>query len=729
MIAFAMKSEGQGLAQSATSGPTSSAARRRIDAWLRLSADGRVTVLTGKSEFGQGIRTALIQIVAEELDVPLEAVTVACPDTDLSPSEGDTSRSFSIIESGSAVRQAAAQARSFLLSLASRELRVDEGQLTVRDGVISDGSRHLSYADLVINKRIDQEVTGHAPTKDPLRSRFVGKSVPRVDIPAKVTGGVAYVQDLRLDGLVHARVIRPPIDRPDIVLEGLDVAGAIRLPGVIRVVQNGHFVGVIAHREEHAIVAAEALRQSIRWNLPELPALTQLEEYLRSASCVSSVIRDDGAVSEALATAKHVINASYFVPFQSHGSIGPSCAVAHVEGETLTVWCSTQSIFGLRKDVASFFRMSEEHVRVIHMEGAGCYGQNGADDAAMDACLLAREVPGRPVRVQWRRQDEFAWEAKAPPMSMDITAGSTDGKIVAFDYEYWTGPNVSRYGSNGSSTALPAWHVREPAKPFFLQGAGSNLSRVLANAPGFYSFPGKRIRQHVSTQFVPLRCGEMRGVSAFGHYFAIQATIDELAAQEAIDPIQFTLDFTDDKRMRRVIEAVAEASHWVRGPAPSGHGQGFSSFFYDRPNSRGACVVNVSVDQSTGQVKVTRVTAAFDVGRIINPDGVRNQMEGGIIQAISRTLCEEVRFEGQAVSTLDWGAYPILTFADIPDIEVILIDQPEEPSGGAGETQAPIIPGAIACGIFDALGVRLRRIPFLPERVKEALAARATVSA
>jgi CO/xanthine dehydrogenase Mo-binding subunit len=278
----------------------------------------------------------------------------------------------------------------------------------------------------------------------------------------------------------------------------------------------------------------------------------------------------------------------------------------------------------------------------------------------------------------------------------------------------------------GTSTAIGAWHTRAPAKPFFLQGAGSNLSRVLANAKGFYNFPGKRIRQHVATQFVPLRCGEMRGVSAFGHYFAIQATIDELAALEAIDPIQYTLSFTDDTRMRRVIEAVAEASGWVRGPAPSGHGQGFSSFFYDRPNSRGACVVNVDVDRGTGVVKVKRVTAAFDLGRIVNPDGARNQMEGGIIQAISRTLREEVRFQDQSVATLDWGAYPILTFTDIPDIEVILIDQPHEPSGGAGETQTPVIPGAIACAIFDAVGVRLRRIPFLPQRVTAALAAGVT---
>jgi len=713
---------------SATNLPGSLAHNPGLDSWLRISASGEVTIFTGKVEIGQGIKTALMQIAADELDVFIGRVAIVTADTARTPGEGVTSRSFSIIESGNALRLVAAQARSLLLSNAAEKLAAPIERLRVADGtVVSEAGRTITrYWDLLGDNEFKQQATGQAQPKNPKDYRYVGKSVPRVDLPAKIMGKPSYLHDLRLDGLLHARILRPLIDRADIAIESIDVKRAAKMPGVVKIVRNGNFVGIIAEREEQAINARNVLKEDTRWRLPLLPSGDDLKAHLIALPAKDRVLRDDGDVPAALAAAKHVVEAEYFVPYQSHASIGPSCAVAHLRGDDLTIWTQSQGIFELRRDIAGVVGKPEAKVRLVHMEGAGCYGQNGADDAALDAALLALEVPGQPVRVQWMRDDEFAWEPKGPAMAISVKAGADgDGNIVAWDYEYWSPPHVARYGKSGTSVALAAAHLERPAAPFFVPGAAADVfARVVAGGDGFYEFSKKRIVQHAAAQFAPLRSGELRGVAGFQHSFAIETMLDELAGKCGVDPVAFRLRFVRDKRMREVIEAASAKAGWRPKVAHSGSGQGrgFSHFFYDKPDSRAAAIVDVDVDRTSGAVKVKRVVAAFDLGRVINPDGARNQMEGGIIQALSRTLKEEVRFGNSVVQSVDWNEYPIMDFSEVPDIDVVLLDRPDEESGGAGETQTPVIPGALANAIFDAVGVRLREMPFTPARVRQALA-------
>jgi CO/xanthine dehydrogenase Mo-binding subunit len=685
-----------------------------------------VTVLTGKVEIGQGIKTALAQIAADELDVALQRVKVITADTATTPDEATTSRSHSIIESGAALRAAAAQARAFLLAKAAERLRAPVAALGVNDGVIgaTTGGEEITYWSIIGDNKFNQLVSGSAPTKDPAAYKLVGKSIPRIDIPGKVTGAASFVQDLRLPGMLHGRVLRPPIDRADAKLISIDTRRAATMPGVVKVVQDGRFVGLIAEREEQAIRALEALRQDCRWELASLPPQAQLKDLLPRLPAKDRILRDDGKAADALAKAAHRVEATYFVPFQSHAPMAPSCAVAQVVDGALTIWTHSQNVFALRTDLAQALGKPERELRLIHVEGAGCFGQNGADDVPLDAAVLALAVPGRPVRVQWMRQDEFAWAPKGPAMVMRVKAGAdADGNITAFDYEYWTGPHVSRYGKQGKSVAIGAWYLEKPAAPFFLQGPGADVvSRALAGADAFYGFPNKRVVEHVTELFSPLRTGELRGVAGLPHAFAVQSMLDELAAKAGIDPIEFRLRFIKDARMRAVVDAVTKRAGWTAGRSPSGAGRGFSSFYYDRPLARAAAVAEVEVDKASGRAKVKRVVAAFDVGQIINPDGLRNQMEGGIIQAISRTLVEEVTYADGKVTSLDWASYPVLSFMDVPDIDIVLLDRPNERPGGAGETQTPIIPGAIANAIYDAVGVRLRELPFTPERIRAALA-------
>jgi CO/xanthine dehydrogenase Mo-binding subunit len=698
----------------------------QLDSWIKIGGAGDVTVLTGKVEIGQGIKTALMQIVADELDVDLQRIRVVTADTEQTPDESTTSRSHSIIESGGALRAAAAQARAFLLAKAAERLRIPVDALSVSDGTISPaaGGETVTYWSIIGDNNFNQAITGNVKAKDPAAYKYVGKSIARVDIPGKVTGAPAFVQDLRLPGMLHGRIVRPPIDRADVKLASSDTKRAAAMPGVVKVVQDGRFLGVIAAREEQAIAAADALRQDTKWDLPVLPPQAQLKEQLPTLPAKDRVLRNEGNVAEALAQAQHRVEATYFVPFQSHGSIGPSCAVAQVVDGTLTVWTHSQAVFSLRTDLANVLGKPEKDVHLIHMEGSACYGQNGADDVPLDAAVLALAVPGRPVRVQWMRADEFAWAPKGPAMLIRIKAGAdAQGNITAWDHEYWTGPHVSRYGKQGKSVAIGAWYLEKPATPFFIQGAGSDVvARAVAGADTFYGFPNRHVVEHVTELFSPLRSGELRGVAGLPHAFAVQSMLDELAAKAAIDPVEFRLRFIKDARMRAVIEAAAKAAGWTRGAAPSGKGRGLSTFYYDRPFARAACVAEVEADKTSGRVKVKRVVAAFDVGQIVNPDGVRNQLEGGIIQTLSRTMVEEVTYAGGKVTSLDWGSYPMMGLMDLPEVEIVLIDRPTERSGGAGETSVPIIPGAIANAIYDAIGVRVRDMPFTPERVRAALA-------
>jgi len=700
-----------------------------VDAWIRIGADGMVTIFTGKIEMGQGIRTALLQIAADELDLSLSHMRIAEPDTASSPDEGDTSRSHSIIESGGALRAAAAYARVFLLDKASQRLGEPVDDLHVVGGVVfsRDKTKQVSYGELIGNERFERAVVPDVPTKHPSQFRYVGRPVQRIDIPAKVSGGPSYVQDLRLPGMVHGRICRPYSDHSNIKLISVDEAKVLAMPGVIKVVRNGGFLGVIAEREEQAISAVNALRAHAQWETPKLPPRADLSNYLSSMPSKRTVLRDDAEVSATLDAAAHVVEGTYLIPFHSHASIGPSCAVAHREGDGLTIWTHSQGIFGLRNDLAQVLGHPKEKMRVIHMEGSGCYGQNGADDVALDAALLALAVPGRPVRVQWMRQDEFAWEPKGPAMLVKIRAAANDkGDLVAWEHEYWSGPQVTRYGGDGATVALAGWHIAKPPakKPFYIQGAAEDLIvRAMAADSNVYEFPNKRLIEHVTEQFSPLRTGELRGVSAYGHALAEQATFDLLASKAGLDPIDFRLRFVQDARMREVIESVVQMSAWRNRTKADGRGLGFSFFYYDKPFSRSAAVADLTVDEESGEITVHKLYVSVDVGQVINPDGLRNQIEGGVIQALSRTLKEEVRFDGNAISSVHWGTYPILTFTEIPDIEVKIIERMQERPGGAGEVQTAIVPAAVANAVYDAVGARLYQVPFTAARVKEAIRA------
>jgi CO/xanthine dehydrogenase Mo-binding subunit len=601
---------------------------------------------------------------------------------------------------------------------------VPTDKLSVNDGVISAeaSSGTVKYWELIEPDSSTYLVSGKAPLKDPKNYKIIGKSIPRLDLPGKIMGRASYVHDYRPPNVLHARVVRPRADQPNIELVSVNTEEVLRMAGVTKVVRNGRFLAVVAEREEQAIDAAIALHDRVQWRLPILPKQPELKSYLKALPAKSKTLRND-PVDPALESAAHTIEQFYFVPFQSHASIGPSCAVAQDDGGFLTVWTHSQSVFELRKDIADLISRAEDRIRVLHLEGSGCYGQNGADDVAVDAALIAIEIPGKSVRVQWTRQDEFACSPKGPAMLSRIKAGiNTEGNIIAWDYEYWTGPDISRYGQGGTSAAIGGWHIEKAARPYFLQGAASNVeTRVLADeAVGVYDFLNKRITEHATVQFSPLRSGEIRSVSAFSQSFAIQSMIDELAVLARVDPVEYRLRFVKDQRLRNVIEAVARAANWKPSVGPTGTGRGFSYFFYDRPGARAAAVVEVEVDPEIGNVRVKRVIAGFDLGCVINPDGVRNQMEGGIIQAISRTLKEEVRFDEAGITSLDWDTYPILDFTQVPSVEILLLGHLDQPSGGAGEAQTPLIPGAIANAIFDAVGARVRELPFTPERVKNA---------
>jgi nicotinate dehydrogenase subunit B len=692
---------------------------RKLDAWIRINADGTATVCSGKVELGQGILTALRQIAAEELDLPLSRITMISGDTGRTPNEGQTAGSQSIENSGTALRMAGAEVRAILLDLAAKRLGVAADQLSVADGTIaaSDG-RKVGYGDLVATLDLNREATAKTPPKPPASHKIVGKSVPRFDIPAKVTGGVAYVQDLRLPGMVHGRVVRPP--RYGAKLDSVDGAAAKAIPGVIAVVRDGSFLGVVAEREEQAIKAREALRAGAKWTPgPELPDPAHIFDVIKSLPSKDATI---GVKQGTVPADARVLEAVYTKPYMSHGSIGPSCSVAELKDDKLTVWTHSQGVFPLRSELVKALKLPAASIRCIHAEGSGCYGHNGADDVALDAALLARAVPGRPVRLQWMRDDEFGWEPYGPAMVMRAKAAlGSDGKVADWEYEVWSNTHSTRPESTSGTNVLAAWYLAEPQKmgpptsPPQPAGGGDR------NAIPLYDFPSQRVVHHF-VQDMPIRVSALRTLGAYANVFALESFIDELAAAAGADPVAFRLAHLKDPRGRAVIEAVAKNSGWKpgeKGDGTRGRGIGFAK--YKNLACYVAVVAEVEVDRSSGAVRVPRAWAAVDSGLIINPDGLTNQMEGGIIQSVSWTLKEEVRFDKNAILTRDWASYPILTMPEVPKVEIELINRPNERPLGSGEgSQGPAV-AAVVNAFANATGKRIRDLPLHPARVKSAL--------
>jgi nicotinate dehydrogenase subunit B len=692
--------------------PSWVSASANLDDWIAIEPDGTVIAYSGKVETGTGVRTALTQIVAEELDVPLDRVQLVMGDTGRAPDEGYTAGSMTVRMSGGQLRIAAAEARLALMEAAANRLGVSMEQLEARDGVIAVNDapqQSISYGSLQGGRLFARQMSGTAPLKRPQEYRIVGADVRRVDLVGKFTGAPSFVHDLRLPGMLHGRVVRSR--RPGARVLAVDTS-AIRDAQVIR---KGNFIAVLAEREEQAFKAASQIR--VTWEeSADLPPMDNLYEWMRAQPSVDHVVAESGDAEGAMRQAAKRMHAIYEQPFQAHASIGPSCAVAEEQDGMLTIWASSGGVYPLRGALADLLNLPPERIRVIHMEGAGAYGQNGTEDVAADAALLAHEV-GRPVRVQWSRRDEFIGEPKAAAMVMEVTAGlDEDGRIVAWRYEVWSPSHTNR--PRTALGLLAGCEAREqvpqPAAGYFMGGA--------RNAPTNYALPNQRIIIHSLIE-APLRTSSMRTLGGAGNTFANESFIDELAYAAEMDPLAFRLRHLEDSRGRDALEAAARAAGWGNA-LPPGEGHGLSFACYENDQAYVAMVAHVAVDEVTGALRVRRIVVAHDCGLIVNPDGVRNQVEGNVIQALSRALKEEVRFDAGGQTTVDWEAYPLLTFSEAPEVEIVLLNRSDKPALGAGEPATVTVAAAVANAVYAATHARLRQVPFTLDRVRAALSAR-----
>jgi nicotinate dehydrogenase subunit B len=701
-----------------------------LDSWIAISPDGTVTFFTSKVEIGTGIQTALAQIIAEELDVPFHRVILDSGDTEKTIEQGSTVGSRTIERAGPQVRQAAAAARHELLKLAAERLGVPAEKLTVQDGVvrvIGDATKKASYAELIGGKKFntkisasgtgwDMKVAPEVKAKDPKSYKIVGQSVARVEIPAKVTGEHSYIHDVRVPGMLHGRVVRPPVINTEPV--SIDQESIKGIPGVVMIAREGKFVGVVAKTEWAAIKAAQALK--VNWSKPtsKVPATPdELFAYLKNTKPVRSVKPvDKGNLNAAFSQAQKTYQASYRWPFQMHGMIGPSCAIADVKGDKATIWSGPQGPFRTRGTIAKLLNIPEQNVRIIYHEASGSYGRMSTDDGAEDAALLSRAASA-PVRVQWSRQDEHGWEPKGPAQLDEVKAAiDGEGKLVAWDFVDYSQP----WTASGVTPLLASLQVgmrpNNPGGPNGTQGAGE-----------IYAIPNQKIvAEHIPWHFpepIPLRTSNLRAPGDLARCFAAESLFDEIAADLKIDPVEFRQrHLTENKRGSECLKAAADRAKWERRPSPApgssgniARGRGIA--LTQRANAYVAAVADVEVDKSTGKVVVKRIVCSHDCGLIVNPDGVRNQVEGNIIQGVSRALLEEVTFDGNGVTSLDWATYPILKFTEVPELDIVLINRPEMAPLGAGEQATIHIPAAIANAIFDAVAVRLREAPFTPKRV------------
>jgi CO/xanthine dehydrogenase Mo-binding subunit/aerobic-type carbon monoxide dehydrogenase small subunit (CoxS/CutS family) len=711
-----------------------------LDAWIHIDGSDTITIFSGKAEIGQGMRTALAQLAAEELDVAISRIRVIMADTELTPDEGTTAGSMSLQMSGNAVRQAAAEARHFLLTLAHEELEAagDPTALTVVDGTITDPAtgRSTDYWSLFGGQAFGRQVTGAVQPKPFAEHKLVGQRAIRIDLPAKATGAPSYVHDLELPAMVHGRIVRPPSYGARLVR--VDEAAVAQLPGVIKIVRDGSFLGVIAEREEQAIAAAEALHAATIWESDTpLPTDQSIYEILLQGPTQDKLVIDGSITDEPIPaiapppdSAANTLSAVYYRPYQMHGSMGPSAAVAKwVEGK-LTVWSHTQGAYPLRAALVPVLGLAPEQIHVIHTEGAGCYGHNGADDVALDAALLARALPGRPVSLKWMRADEHTWEPYGPAMAVQLNASlDGDGKVVAWNQDIWSYPHSGRPRSNSteSSGLLAAWHLAEPLPAPPRQMMGGRHSGSFRNSDPLYAFPDRRVVVH-ENPVSPLRTSSMRSLGAYANVFAIESFMDELALAAGVDPVDFRLQQLTDERAQAVIRAAAAKAGWqprtipnTSGPNNSGKGRGIAFAQYKNIQCYCAIVVDVTVDRESGQIHIDKAVIAAEAGQVVNPDGLSNQLEGGFVQAASWTLHEAVQFDANGITSRDWDSYPILHFTEAPVIQTVLLNRPELPFLGSGEASQNPTPAAIANAVYDAVGIRLREIPFTKERVLGAL--------
>jgi CO/xanthine dehydrogenase Mo-binding subunit len=720
VVYFSLPAAGAMSAATAFSQDQGLTGNAALDTWISIDAGGAVRISSGKVELGQGIRTALAQIAAEELDIGISRVVMTTVDTARSPDESYTFSSLSIMQSGSRIRKAAAEARRILLELAATELGIPAGSLGVSDGCIYHSGRKtdVDYWSLLEGKNFNTALPEDIKTKPFSEYGIVGKSVERLDIPGKVYGDLAFLQDLRLEGMTHARVVRPPADRAQLL--EVDASAVERMDGVIKVVRDGSFLAVVAEREYQADQAAEKLRTGSRWQLPgDLPDDADLPRWLRSeeAKTYPVVDKENPVAPQAVARLK----ASYSKPYIAHGAISPSAAVALKKDEDLTVWSHGQGMYPLRGAISSLVGLEESRVRCIHMEASGCYGHNGGPDAACDAAVIAMQLPRRPVRVQWSRADEFQWEPYGPAMSVEIEAGlDEEGHVVDWDCDLWSCTHSTRSrGASGAGNLLYAQHradpVAQPPPASIPQPAGGGDR----NSIPLYDFPRVRVDKHL-VQKMPLKVSALRGLGAYANIFAIESFMDEAALAAGADPFEYRLRHLKDERAIAVLKKLREISNWQERPAAnSGTGWGISFARFKNLTAYVAMLMRLKADPDpeTGAISLKEAIAVVDAGLIVNPDGTRAQIEGGIVQSASWTLKEQIRFRKSEIHSRDWLTYPILKFDEVPDVRVEIINRPELPSLGLGEAAQGPTAAAIANAVFHATGRRIRDLPLTPERV------------
>ena len=744
IVGFSMFGKGRLAAQNPLN-PTGLVDATQVDSWLTIGADESITVYSGKCEFGQGFETVQHQLVAEELSVPLSRIRLIYCDTGYTPDQGVTSGSQShIAEFGpGGLREALDTARDALMELASQQLDATADQLTVKDGIVSlssDPTQWVSYGQLVQGKRFNLTLNSKAVPKPPSEYTVLGTGVQRVDIPAKVTGAFRYVQNVRLPGMLHGKVVRPPAVGAHVT--SVDKSSVAGMPGNPQVVVVKDFVGVVADTEWHAIQAAAAL--NVNWSSGDtLPNFQTLYDWMRQQPTADSLTVDSGDTDTTLKQAAKTVSATYVHPYQMHGSIGSCCAVADVRGGSganayAKIWSCTQGVYPQRDSVAKVLGIPNANIRVIFVEGAGCYGLNGADTVAFDAALMSQAV-GAPVRVQFSRRDEMTGgESYGPAHVMDMKAGvDNNGQIIGWTYEGWSLSKGNRPSANapgniitGALAGFPSpVPTPGPATPPTSFRNNSNVAApyLTGTVKGVKSSTGTVLSQRVlsHTMASPFFTGPLRSPDRLQNTFANECFLDEIAAAVGADPVQYRVRHLSDPRLIAVVTGAAQAANWDTRPSPKpGNartgvvtGRGISCVLYEGGNGYCALVAEVSVNQDSGVVTVTRLVASQDSGPVSNPDGLRNQMEGGAMQGMSRALHEEVKWNDQLgfVTTTDWRTYPVYQFGDpLPEIVTVVLNPLDQPQRGAGECTITLAGSAIGNAIFDATGVRMRRIPFTP---------------
>ena len=696
--------------------PADLAANPILARWLDFSRDGEVTIRIGKVEYGQGIWTALAQVAAEELQVALARVRIAPVSTSTSPDEGVTAGSLSVQDSGSALRQACALGRALLLDAAATRLGVTEAALNVSDGQIrtSDGPTGLSYWTLAQPGMLDRHAEVPVPSRPPGEWSVAGRSAARLDIPDKIAGRPRFLHDLVLPGMAYGRVVRPPTRVADLAeLADLDLGSETVL------VRDGSFLGVVAGTDRAVLRAAGRVARAARWQTsPSLPDPRDLREFLLAAASEDQTVVDwPGGDAGGMAT--RTLTAEFTRPFLAHASVAPSCAIARWDGGSVTVWCHSQGIFLLRAAIAAGLGLQATQVTVHYMEGAGVYGQNGADDVAMDAVLLARAVPGRAVRVEWTREDEMCWAPLGPAMLARLSASlDAGGRIVTWRQEVWSNGFMGRPTMGGDPRLLALTHLAAgrpmPPAPDLQPANWMGASR---NAVPGYDIPGLQVTRHRLVD-MPIRTSSLRSLGAHLNVFAIESFVDELAAAAGADPVGFRLAHLTDPRARRVLTEAADMAGWDTRARRDDIGYGAGVARYS--GIAGYCAVVAEVEAAT-DIRLRRLWLAVDVGRVINPDGVINQVEGGAVQSASWTLREQVQFDREKITSAGWDSYPILRFTETPEVTVHIVDAPGEAETGAGEIAQGPVAGAIGNAVADAVGVRVRDLPLTRERVAQAI--------